>query len=74
MSPTTGGELVGHVILSYVSLEDGTPLLDLGPISLPPDRQRAGIGELLVRAGLEAADARGEPLVLLLGEPSYYRR
>jgi putative acetyltransferase len=68
------GEIVGHVVLSYVSLEDGTPLLELGPISVRPDRQGAGFGGMLVRAGLEAADARGEPLVLVLGEPAYYGR
>jgi len=69
-----GDEVVGHVMLSYVSLEDGRPLLALGPIAVRPDRQGAGIGGTLVRAGLERADERGEPLVLLLGHPTYYPR
>ena len=43
-------------------------------MSVRPDRQRAGIGSALVRAGLAAADARGEPLVLVLGHPEYYPR
>jgi putative acetyltransferase len=68
------GEVVGHVILSYVNLDDGRPLLELGPIAVLPERQGEGIGGMLVRAGLAAADARGEPLVLLLGHPTYYPR
>ena len=68
------GEVVGHAILSYVSLEDGTRLLELGPIGVRPDRRREGIGGLLIRAALARADARGKPLVLVLGHPSYYPR
>ena len=69
-----GGEIVGHVILSYVSLTNGTRLLELGPISVRPERQREGIGGALIRDALAIADERGEPLVLVLGHPSYYPR
>jgi putative acetyltransferase len=68
------GEVVGHVIVSYVNLEDGRRLLELGPIAVRPERQGQGIGGMLVGAGLAAADALGEPLVLLLGHPTYYPR
>jgi putative acetyltransferase len=65
------GELVGFTMLSYVAL--GTRrILILTPMAVRPDRQRAGVGKLLVRAALEAADARGEPLVVVEGVPSYY--
>ena len=39
-----------------------------------PDRQRRGIGSALVREALRRAEARGEPLVLVLGHPGYYPR
>jgi len=39
-----------------------------------PHRQRKGIGSALVREALRLADGRGEPLVLVLGHPSYYSR
>jgi putative acetyltransferase len=69
------GELVGHVLLSYVELEGASRrLLELGPISVLPARQQAGIGSRLVREALRIADARGEPLVLVLGHPGYYPR
>jgi putative acetyltransferase len=67
--------VVGHVILSYVELEGSTrSLLEVGPLSVRPDKEDAGIGDALVHAALAAADERGEPLVLVLGASSYYSR
>ena len=67
------GELVGHVLLSEVSLES-RPVLQLGPLSVHPDRQRQGIGSALTEAALAEAERQSEPLVLLVGHPAYYRR
>ena len=53
---------------------DGRPALGLGPLSVLPERQRAGIGTALLHAALGAADALDEPLVGLVGEPAYYGR
>ena len=50
------------------------PVLALGPLAVRPDRQRHGTGSALVHAVLGAADALGEPLVALLGDPAYCRR
>jgi putative acetyltransferase len=50
-------EVVGHVLLSYVGLEGSDRrLLELGPISVRPDRQRTGIGSALVRPPAFAED------------------
>ncbi len=71
------GELVGHVMFSYVTLigdDEERLVLELAPLAVTPERQNDGIGSSLVRAGLELADARGEPLVAVLGHPSYYPR
>ena len=71
------GAVVGHVLLSYADLErDGasTRVLVLGPIGVLPQHQGRGIGSSLVRAGVAAAEAHKEPVVVLLGSPSYYRR
>jgi putative acetyltransferase len=67
------GEIVGHVILSYVDLA-GHPVLMLGPIAVVPRLQRQKIGSLLVHESVRRAELRGEPLVLLLGHPEYYPR
>jgi putative acetyltransferase len=69
------GAIVGHVLLSYVGLAgDSRRVLELGPMCVAPGRQRQGIGSALVREALRRADARGEPLVLVLGHPGYYPR
>ena len=69
------GVVVGHVMLSYVELgEDSRRVLELGPMSVAPERQRNGIGSALVEDALGRADNRGEPLVLVLGHPTYYPR
>ena len=65
------GALVGFTMLSYVGA-GGRDVLILTPMAVRPDRQRAGIGKQVVRAAIVAAEARGEPVVLVEGVPSYY--
>ena len=66
-------QVVGHVVATRAHV-DAQPALGLGPLSVLPHRQRAGIGSALMHAVLGAADALDEPLVGLLGNPAYYGR
>ncbi|HEX6346614.1 N-acetyltransferase, partial [Umezawaea sp.] len=68
-----GDAVVGHVVCTRATV-DGAPALGLGPLSVLPSHQRAGVGKALVHAVLGAADALDEPLVVLLGSPDYYSR
>ncbi|HEY2266282.1 MAG TPA: N-acetyltransferase [Streptosporangiaceae bacterium] len=70
---TPAGEVAGHVLCTRGHVGPA-PVLGLGPLAVWPDRQRHGVGSALVHAVLGAADALGEPLVALLGDPGYYRR
>jgi len=65
--------VIGHVLCTRGHV-GGAPVLALGPLTVRPDRQRAGVGGALMHAVLGAGDALGEPLVALLGDPRYYRR
>lgn len=65
--------VVGHVVATRGHI-DSQPVLGLGPLSVLPHRQRTGIGVALMHAVLGAADALGESLVGLVGDPAYYRR
>lgn len=70
-----GGEIVGHVALSPVSISDGsTGWYGLGPISVKPGLQRMGIGSLLMQAAIQRLRERGAAGCLLVGDPSYYAR
>jgi len=69
-----GGQIIGHVAFSPVSLAGAAGGLGLAPLAVTPDRQRTGIGGQLARAGLAAAAAAGAQFVVVLGHPGYYPR
>jgi putative acetyltransferase len=67
------GAVVGHAVCTRATIA-GRPALGLGPVSVDPAWQRRGVGSALLHAMLGAADALGEPVVVLLGDPAYYQR
>jgi putative acetyltransferase len=67
--------LVGHIAFSPITLSDGTTgWYGLGPVSVLPEFQRAGIGGALIRAGLDRLKALGAAGCCLVGHPDYYPR
>jgi putative acetyltransferase len=66
-------QVVGHVVCSRARVDD-VAVLGLGPLGVLPAHQRRGVGSALVHGVLAAADALDEPVVVLLGDPGYYRR
>lgn len=71
------GEVCGHVGLSHAWLDARARLVDvlvLSPLSVRPDRQRRGIGTVLVEAALEAAASLRAPALFLEGDPAFYGR
>ncbi|ROQ35447.1 putative N-acetyltransferase YhbS [Streptomyces sp. PanSC19] len=67
------GTVAAHALITRC-LVDGVPAAALAPVSVAPAHQRAGAGQAVVRAVLDAARLRGESLVLVLGHPEYYPR
>ena len=76
--------------LSFAALEDGafggslrfwpvrlagaaSPIL-LGPLAVDPARRGQAVGVALVRRGLREAKALDHDIVLVVGDPHYYRR
>ena len=71
------GAVVGHAMFTRSILDAPARLVEvqvLSPIGVLPERQRNGIGSMLITRGLEMLNARGVPLVFLEGSPGYYRR
>jgi putative acetyltransferase len=77
---TDDGSILGHVLVSRVVLEAADPqvartdALALAPIAVLPPHQGRGIGMALMRAVLDAADARDEPMMIVVGSPTFYGR
>lgn len=69
------GQTLGHVISSYVDVEPGSRrVLQVGPLAVTPSHQRQGIGSALMEETIRIAEERGEPLLLIEGNPKYYER
>ena len=70
------GRIVGHILFSPVTITGHPDLkvMALGPMAVLPERQRAGIGSLLVKSGLEKCKKLGCGAVVVLGHPWFYPR
>ncbi|HEX4860556.1 MAG TPA: N-acetyltransferase [Rhizomicrobium sp.] len=68
------GEPVAHAMFSRVAAEPSSlRAAALGPVCVRVDRQRRGIGDSLIRAGLADCREAGIEAVIVLGD-DYYRR
>ena len=69
------GEIVGHAAFSPVRINGAAvDWYGLGPVSVRPDQQRRGIGQALIRDGLQRLQSMNAAGCVLLGDPAYYCR
>jgi predicted N-acetyltransferase YhbS len=69
------GVVIGHVAISPVAISSGDEgWFGLGPVSVAPSRQGAGVGSGLIRAAIEGLKELHAAGCVVLGEPSYYGR
>lgn len=69
--------VVGHVLFSRMDVEaDGAPLAAAGlaPVAVVPDVQGQGVGDALIRAGLDRLREQGIAISFVLGHADYYPR
>jgi len=70
-----GEVLAGHALLSALRLSgSAASVLGLAPVSVSPSWQGVGVGAALVTDAVERAAVFGAELVVVLGDPAYYRR
>lgn len=73
-----GGKLVGCLQCWPVCWQgnDGgiVPLVMVGPVAVQPVLQRGGIGRLMMRHMLAAADNFADGALMMIGDPEYYGR
>jgi putative acetyltransferase len=69
------GQVVGHAAFAPIDITGGaTGWHSLGPLSVAPDAQGAGVGAALVWHGLRILRQLGAAGCVVLGEPAYYGR
>jgi len=71
------GRIVGHVVLSKVSLKTGQAaqeILALGPMSVVPSQSHRGIGSELIDAAIARTKALCFGAIVIAGHPDYYLR
>ena len=72
---SASGRLAGLVSFWPLRIHPiGQPALLLGPLAVHPDFQNGGLGDALMRTGLDAARRAGHGLVFLVGDEPYYGR
>lgn len=75
---TADDSVLGHILVSRIALlpeDEGAPRIDvlaLAPLAVLPPHQGRGIGAGLMRQALAIADQREEPMMIVLGSPSFY--
>jgi predicted N-acetyltransferase YhbS len=72
-----GERLVGTLQSWPVALrtaEGSDTLVMVGPVAVVPDLQTQGIGKALMAALIEAAEATGAHVLMMIGDPEYYER
>jgi putative acetyltransferase len=68
------GKVVGHVAFSPITVAGVREGAGLAPVAVLPEYRRRGIAEELIRKGLEACEQLDFGFVVVLGDPTYYRR
>jgi putative acetyltransferase len=68
------GELITGHVLGGVGDLGGRPIVAVAPLAVEPGHQGSGVGTALMQELLRRAEQAGWPVVLVLGDPSYYGR
>lgn len=66
------GQVVGSIFFSRLWFEDDTQAFILAPVAIHSDHQHKGIGQALIRHGLEALRDEGIEVALTYGDPNFY--
>ena len=74
MVAISSGQVIGHVAFSPVTVGGRHAALALAPVAVAPGFQNKGVGRALIRWALDECRISGHKVVIVLGDPKYYRR
>ena len=66
--------LVGTIRFWPLVIGAGVKALQLGPVAIDPGHRGRGFSRMLIRYGLDRAQAHGHRIVVLIGDPAIYER
>ncbi len=67
-------EVLGSIFFSRITFESDINAFILSPVAVRTDAQNQGIGQRLIRYGLDDLSKRGVELVITYGDPVFYRK
>lgn len=74
-SSIDGGAVVGSIVFSRMTYpEDARTVFVLAPVAVATDRQGQGVGQKLLRHGLDSLRDKGVDVALTYGDINYYAR
>ena len=68
-------EITGHILFTPVTFSGPTPepkIVGLGPMAVLKNRQRSGVGSMLVKAGIKRCISENIDAIVVLGHPEFY--
>ena len=68
--------VIGYVAFSLIFLKSASDTSGyiLAPLAVSPKHQKQGVGPQLVRRGIDVLTKEGVDVLLVYGDPAYYRR
>lgn len=70
----SAGELIGSIVFTRLLLGNDVSAFLLSPVAVRTDHQGRGVGQKLIRFGLDALKADGVEVAVTYGDPNYYGR
>jgi putative acetyltransferase len=65
-------QLVGAIFFTKLHFSDGAAIYMLAPVAVSTEHQRCGVGQALIRHGLNELTSDGALVAVTYGDPSYY--
>jgi len=65
-------QIIGSIFFSRLKLSDAPDGFMLSPVAISTDRQGQGLGQQLIRYGLDYFRAKDIDLIITYGDPNYY--
>ncbi|XDZ70346.1 GNAT family N-acetyltransferase [Alphaproteobacteria bacterium LSUCC0744] len=69
-------QVIGYVSFSPIFLKSDSSISGyiLAPLAVSPEHQKKGVGSNLINAGIDMLTRDGAGVLLVYGDPAYYRR